>query len=73
MLENMYSEVNYSIKLSYGLTDPIPSTAGLKQGCILSPLLFNLYTNDRPNMFRESHDPVVVGKYLTYIIIIAED
>ena len=39
ILENMYSEVNYSIKLPYGLTDSISSNAGLKQGCVLSPLI----------------------------------
>ena len=73
ILENIYSEVNYSIKLPYGLTDPITSNAGLKQVCVLSPLLFNLYINDLPNMFNESHDPVLVGKYLTNIIMYADD
>ena len=35
----MYSEVNYSIKLPYGLTDSISCNAGLKQGYVLSPLI----------------------------------
>ena len=73
ILENIYSEVNYSIKLHYSLTDPITSNVGLKQGCVLSPLLFNLYINDLPNMFNEFNDPVHVGKYLTNIIMYADD
>ena len=57
VLTSMYCEVNYSIKLSYGLTDPIKSSTGLKQGCVLSPLLFNLYVNDLPSIFSVAHQP----------------
>ena len=34
ILRNMYSDVNYCIKLTYGLTDPIASSTGLKQWCV---------------------------------------
>ena len=40
VLENMYKEIYYSVKLPEGLTHKISSTVGLKQGCILSPTLF---------------------------------
>lgn len=73
ILRNMYSDVNYSIKLPYGLTDPITSSTGLKQGCVLSPLLFNLYVNDLPLFFNETHDPVTIGKYLTNVLMYADD
>ena len=63
ILENMYSEVSYSIKLPYGLTDSVPSSTGLKQGCVLNPLLFNLYVNDLPFCFNRNHDPVAIAKY----------
>ena len=58
ILENMFSEVNYSIKLPYGLTYSVTSSTGLKQGCVLSPLLFNY---DLPFCFSRSHDPVAIG------------
>ena len=45
-IKSMYSEVNYSIKLPYGLTDPVKSNKDVKQGCMLSPLWFSLYIND---------------------------
>ena len=66
ILRNMYSEVNYSIKLPYGLTDPITSSTGLKQGCVLSPLLFNLYVNDLPFFLNET-------QYLTNVLMYADD
>ena len=45
-LKAIYSKVSYSIKLKAGALDPIDSNLGLKQGCPLSPLLFNIYIND---------------------------
>ena len=73
ILENMYSEVNYCIKLPYGLTDFVSSSTGLKQGCVLSPLLFNLYVNDLSLCFGRNHDPVTIGKYMTNVLIYADD
>ena len=32
ILENMYSEINYSIKVPYELTDSVPSSTWLKRG-----------------------------------------
>ena len=57
ILENMYSEVNYAIKLPYGLTDSVPSSTGLKQGCVLS----------------RNHDPVIIDKYVTNVLMYADD
>ena len=42
----IYSKVQYSIRTKHATLDPILSNLGLKQGCPLSPLLFNLYIND---------------------------
>ena len=72
ILENMYSEVNYSIKLPYGLTDSVPSSIGLKLGCVLSPL-FSLYVNDQPFCFSRNHNSVAIGKYVTNILMYAGD
>ena len=41
-----------------GLLDPIPSTHGLRQGGVISPILFNLYVDGIKEIFDESCDPV---------------
>ena len=43
---SLYGDVNYSIRLGDHILDPISSNLGLKQGCPLSPLLFNIYINN---------------------------
>ena len=42
----MYSKLQSCIQLQGGVSTTFNSLVGLKQGCNLSPLLFNLYIND---------------------------
>ena len=54
----MYEKTKYSIKLSEGYLTPIDSNLGLKQGCPLSPMLFNLYIDDTSEIFGDQCDPI---------------
>ena len=54
----MYRKTEYRIKLSRGNSQNIVSNLGLKQGCPLSPMLFNLYIDDIDEIFDESCQPV---------------
>ena len=45
-IKSLYQSVQYSIKIDNRIMNPITSNLGLKQGCPLSPLLFNLYINN---------------------------
>ena len=59
-LRAMYETVSYKIKLKHGHLDPIRSNLGLKQGCPLSPMMFNLYIDDIKDIFDEQCDPVTI-------------
>ena len=57
-IASMYEKTKYSIKLNKGYLDALDSNLGLKQGCPLSPMLFNLYIDDIGLVFREDCDPI---------------
>ena len=57
-IASMYEKTKYSIKLSKGYLDALNSNLGLKQGCPLSPILFNLYIDDISYIFDEDCDPI---------------
>ena len=59
-LKTMYEQVSYRIKLKDGYLDPISSNLGLKQGCPLSPMLFNLYIDDIKDVFDDNCNPVTI-------------
>ena len=57
----MYSNTKCAIKLSENRTPFFSYKKGVRQGCILSPILFNLYINELPTLFeRTQSDPFVL-------------
>ena len=52
ILMQIYTDHKVFVRLSDGLLQPIITTKGLKQGCCLSGLLFNIFVNKLPYIFR---------------------
>ena len=44
LLRNMYADQEATVRTGHGTTDWLQIKKGVCQGCILSPYLFNLYT-----------------------------
>ena len=67
----MYQKTLYSIKLSKGYLTPIDSNLGLKQGCPLSPMLFNLYIDDTREIFGDQCDSIEFqGQKLSHFLYV---
>ena len=47
----MYADVQFCIKLDGHITKSLSNDIGVKQGCVLSPKLFNLFINDISSIF----------------------
>ena len=73
VIKSMYTDITYSIKSNGKYSTSFSSTHGVKQGCNLSPLLFNLFINDIHNAFDSSCKPVSIDQQKFSSISFADD
>ena len=55
-IKNLYSNDLSCIKVGDNLTQTFRNTQGVKQGCIMSPTLFNIFLADLPQIFQGSNN-----------------
>ncbi len=72
-LQSLYENVQCSVRINGTLTDWFPVTLGLKQGCTISPTLFNLYINGLVRIIKESGIGIDVGVEIIAILLYADD
>jgi endonuclease/exonuclease/phosphatase family metal-dependent hydrolase len=75
ILQNVYSNGHTKIRLKEGLSEPIPITEGLMQGCVASPILFTLYIADIVETLKATEISGInlEGKYTLHILLFADD
>ena len=61
------------IKLSEGITPAIKTIMGVRQGCVLSPLLFNIYMADFPRYLSQDIGVHITEEYKINCILWADD
>ena len=72
-LQEIYTENQIFVKLSDGLLQPFTTTTGVKQGCVFSPTLFNLFINKICEIFDESCKPVKINNVNVSCLLWADD
>ena len=71
---NLYTEDKACTKVGKSISNFFNMSQGVKQGCILSPLLFNIYLSDlQQNIEKEGNDPVEISPAETLGCIIWAD
>lgn len=72
-LRSLYTDCLYSVRLNGHMTEWMEASSGLRQGCILSPLLFNLYVNDLAVVIENANRGIPVGEGRVSILMYADD
>ena len=73
ILQNLYTDNKMFVKLDQGLTKPFITTTGVKQGCSISPFIFNLFIDKLPTVYDESCDGVELGERKLNCLMWADD
>jgi len=60
VIKSLYDQVKSCVRGNNSLTDIFPCNRGVRQGCLLSPVLFALYLNDLNRQIKESSQGVLV-------------
>lgn len=72
-LVSIYSNVQCCVRINGFMSDWFQVKCGLKQGCILSPLLFNLYINDLVSFLDTLSVGVTIGTDIINCLFYADD
>ena len=73
LIKNMYDKTSQIMRINNKVTAPFKTTRGVRQGCVLSPLLFNLFINDLPDIFDDTCKPVKIGNSRINCLMYADD
>ena len=70
----MYSNGKSTVKIDNKLTKFFTCHAGVKQGCMLSPTLFNFYLSDLPKFLNTaSSTDIMLGEKYVNCLLYADD
>ena len=73
LIKDMYDKTSQSLKINNTTTKEFKTYRGVRQGCIMSPRLFNLFINDIPAIFDDSCSPAKLKNEKLSCLMYADD
>ena len=73
VIREMYRNTEYCVRVNGLDTDWFQVTTGLKQGCMLSPLLFNLFINNLVENIKSLNIGIDIGEEKVSLLLYADD
>ena len=74
IIRSMYSKLYSRVSIASSISNDFPVLLGTRQGCPLSPTLFNIFLNDLPNLLNKCGcNPVYIHGIPLHVIMYADD
>ncbi len=73
IITSLYEKVKSCVRGNDSLTDIFPCNKGVRQGCLLSPVLFALYLNDLNTHIKKYFQGVLINDFQVHSLLYADD
>jgi hypothetical protein len=74
LIKDMYSKIRARVKIDQKVTSSFPVNIGTRQGCNLSPTLFNIFINELPGKLEKKvSNPVELDGLAIHALMYADD
>ena len=73
MLSAIYTDVRAYIRTSKGLTNTVIFPVGVRQGCIIAPILFTLFLNDLQDYISVGSHAIDKQTIKSFVLLFADD